>query len=356
MMTLRQESKRKGKTGIVLAGLIAVASAVTTAFGGADQNQVSTRKKVGISFKLSGSGGYLLDGMGDLNSFRLSRTAYAELLNQRPGYSSALDWNRPWFVPDLSADIIINIGRRFGIGIGTAFIQGKSKGVNSVRYSGQGYNWWSGDSYEETVKSIGTYGFNVTAVPVKLDLYFFQPLTSSGAISLFARAGAGYYFGNLKKSFDRQRESRVDYSGPLYVEESSGSLVETAKDEALGFHGGLGVEFMISRSVSFCSEVFGRFVDFDDWRGDLHYSYQSSFKAGDSSGWWREESSTETSNWKGSMWTYQVPDDYEDLTYTEMYVFPEKPQSDYLKQVRKTVINLDACGISFSVKFRFDLF
>jgi len=352
----RKESWRKGKIAVVLVLLIAVGCSAPAAFGGADRGQVSSRKKVGLNLKLSGGAGYLLNGMGDLDTYRLGREAWAARLDQEPGYSSALDWGRPSFVPDLSADIIVHIGSRFGFGFGTSFIRGQSSGVHSVSYSEQGTGWWSGEPYEETGRTGDNYAFELTAVPIKFDLYFFQPLKSSGTLLLFAHAGVGYYFGKVKKSTDRHDESETDYSGYIYADESDSHLREEAKDETFGFHGGLGLEFKISRAISLCSEVFARYVDFNDWRGDHEYSYRSSSKEGDGTTWWDEQSSEESSSWKGSMWTYKIYDGYHDVTDTYMVILPEKPQDSDFKDVRKTALNLNAFGIVFSVKFSFDLF
>jgi len=356
MIKHHKESGLKGRTWLALVLLFTITCSATTAFGGADQNQVSKRKKIGISLKLSGSGGYLLNGMGDLNSFRLSRKAEAEGLDQESGYSSVLNWGSPWFVPDLSADIIVNVGGRFGFGFGTGFIQGQSKGVHSVKYSEEGYDWWSGDPYKETSKWVENDSLKLTAVPIKFDLYFFQPLKSSGKISLFAHAGVGYYSGKLRKSYDQQGESKTDYFGSVYLDEWDNSITENAKNHAWGYHGGFGLEFKIAKGISFCSEVFGRYVDFNDWRGDANYSHRSNSKAGDDYGWWYENSEEETAHWKGSMWTYQIYDGNYDITHTYVFTFPDKPQGTDFKNVRKSALNLNAFGIVLSVKFHFDLF
>jgi hypothetical protein len=351
-----KESWRTGEMALLLVLLITIGCSAPVAFCGADQSQASSGKKVSLSLKLSAGAGYLLNGMGDLNTYRLGREAWAGRLDQEPGYSSALDWGRPSFVPDLSADIIVHIGSRFGFGFGTGFIQGQSNGVHSVTYSGQGNNWWSGEPYEETGRTADNYTFELTAVPIKFDLYFFQPLKSSGTLLLFAYAGVGYYFGKVKKSTDRHDESETDYSSYIYADESDSHLGEEAKDETFGFHGGLGLEFKISRAISLCSEVFARYVDFNDWRGDLDYSYRSSSKVGDGTTWWDEQSSEETVSWKGSMWTYKIYDGYYNFTDTNMFILPEKPQDSDFQEVRKTALNLNAFGIVFSVKFQFDLF
>lgn len=348
----------KGEMALLLIWLITIGCFAPAAFGGTVQGQeVSPRKKVGLSLKLSAGAGYLLNGMGDLNDYRLGRQSWAERLNQEPGYSSALNWGRPSFVPDLSADFIVRIGSRFGFGFGTGFVQGQSNGIHSVTYSEQGNDWWSGEPYEETGRMTTDYSFELTAMPVTFDLYFFQPLKSSGKISLFAHAGVGYYFGKLKKSTDQHSESTTDYFGYMYIDESDGNINEEAKNQAWGFHGGLGLEFKISRAISLCSEVFARYVEFDDWGGDAQYSYRYSFKAGDDIGGWDEQSSEESSSWKGSMWTYKVYSGSSyDVTSTNMFIFPEKPQDSDFKDVRKTALNLNAFGIVFSVKFQFDLF
>jgi len=193
-------------------------------------------------------------------------------------------------------------------------------------------------------------------MPITFDLYFFQPLKSSGTISLFAHAGVGYYFGKLEKSVVRHDESKIEYSVSIYTGESDSNITEEAKDQAWGFHGGLGLELKISRAISLCSEVFARYVEFDDWAGDAHYSYRYSSKAGDEYGWWEEHNSEETGNWKGSLWTYKIYDGYNNFTDTYMFTFPEKPQDSDFKEVRKTSLNLNSFGIVFSVKFQFDLF
>jgi hypothetical protein len=341
---------------VLLVFVISIGCSTPFAFGGSDRGESSSLKKVGLSLKLSGGAGYLGDGLGDLNTYRLGRNAWAERLDQEPGYSSGLDWERPWFVPDLRADVIINVGRHFGFGFGTGFVQGRSQGVHSVDYVGQGNDWWSGEPYDETDRTTANTTFELTSVPVTLDLYFFQPLKSSGTISLLAHAGVGYYFGKLKMSIDGHDETQVEYYGSVYANERESSLRQNAKDQAWGFQGGLGLEFEISRGISFCSEFFARHVDFKDWRGDIGYTSRSSSKAGDESGWWEEENSEETASWKGPMWTYYIHDGYYDMNNTYIFIFPEKPEDSDFRQVRKSAFNLNAFGIALSLKFHFDLF
>ena len=136
------------------------------------------------------------------------------------------------------ADLIFQINRNVGIGIGTGY----------MRFSKSSLATWSFGT--EDAKLSGTP--TLSAVPIRLGLFLTVPLanwinlTINGGVAAFAAL----------KLDSRQR---FDYSDGDWTEMSLSASKKAAIDN-LGFEGSLGLEFMISRNTGFFVEVLGRYA------------------------------------------------------------------------------------------------
>lgn len=323
----------------------------------AAQEEETPKKKVGLSLKLSGGVGYLLNGAGDVNDYRQGQKAILSDLYAHDGYTTAFDWRRPGFVPDATADIIFHVGPHFGFGFGSGYILGSSRGSYAVHYQASSTSW--GYQYAADSKYEYRPDYQLRAVPLKFDLYLFQPLGKARRLTLFARAGAGYYLGRIKIGLPYQstseRSSSYDFGTYNSLSASQIDIAGSAKCNTWGFQGGLGLELKLSRAISLGAEISGRAVNFKNWEGDLswtgkgNYTYESPYS-------YYESTATVNEKWHGFLWTYQIRDDETKKTYTYMMLFEKQPNGEYYENVRKTALNLNALSLALSVKVHFELF
>lgn len=324
-------------------------------YGNVEKNPESSGKKIRISLKFSGNYGYLFNGAGDLNKNREGLEAAMSDMGKSELYSSTFDWKRLSMLPDWKVDLIINITPKIGIGIGSGFITASNKGKYSLSRS-YSLSWedWT-DTGEGKLNVDEDY--KITAIPLNLDVYFFQPIGKSDKFTFFGHAGFGYYFGKLthvRKEDGSDKDEEFFDNELMHKVESdyNNTRNEEMKCNSLGFHGGLGLEMKISSVISLGAALFGTYVNFKDWEGDASSSWKSTGKYGDPSGGWHEWSrSGEDEDEYGQLWSHYYRSEDQNKDYVTMMFEKEKPTR--FKNVRKSSINLNRVGLSFSVKFYF---
>jgi hypothetical protein len=314
---------------------------------------------VEISFKLSGSYGQLVNGAGDVEEARKGWESYYFDLNQEDGYTTTFDWETPKVTNDFRAELMFRITRNFAISIGSGYLIAKNPGSYTIdRDSIEDY----GDIYHSESRGHSAYAQKGTlsAIPITLDAYVFLPIGKKETFTIFAHVGAGYYFGKLDFNLDVDGTSNMtETSGGnlIYQSESTSNLQMTQKTDSnsLGYHGGLGLDIKLTRTLSIGAEAYGRHVVFRNWEGSnvtkLEYRYKSwNIWGGD-----REGVDSDTDSAYGNLWTYQSGCANENR-YTTMWVLDEKPEGTCIHNVRKSSINLNSYGISVSLKLSFNLF
>jgi hypothetical protein len=317
---------------------------------------------VEVSFRLSGSLGYLQDGAGDIDKARQGMEAAINTLYQDDRYSTTFSWERPSKTNDFRAEIVFKLSRNFGISIGSGYILAKNSGNYSFAFDFA--NEYEEDYYEKIDQNANYFqSYNVSSIPVTLDAYLFLPIGKRETFKIFAHAGAGYYFGRLKHTIDFDGTFIYErfVSGNLDVQEDISTkalLTEKANSNSWGFHGGLGLDVKLTRLLSIGAEVSGRHVNFRDWEGSQ--VIKTEYKEAYWFEWYGEGTSedTDTDSAYGKTWTYET-----DLgmgngnqSYAVMGISDEKPESKYFKNVRLSAINLNSYGFTVSVKLSFDLF
>jgi opacity protein-like surface antigen len=135
---------------------------------------------------------------------------------------------------DLEGDVIFYLSPRFGISLGSGYIHGnKVKDANKVILSGLTY----------------AYGMKMSAIPVRLGIYYSLPMSSR--IRIFLNGGVGYYFAKWSESIDWMA-STTD---------------QETKASGIGFHGGVGLEFKLVSPIAFILEGQGRHVKIGGFEG-----------------------------------------------------------------------------------------
>ncbi len=153
---------------------------------------------------------------------------------------------------ELGGDIIFELSRTLGIGIGSGYLE-------ASRLS----QMWldEGTNFDETVQAEP----KLSAIPIRLGLFLTFPLTKR--VNLTANAGASYYF-QARYSDDWGSWYSPDYS---YIHAWITTIAEK-RGISLGFDGGLGIEYKLFNKVFVCLDAKGRYARFRGLEGTSEFS------------------------------------------------------------------------------------
>jgi len=160
----------------------------------AEQAPLPDEKKSFVSLYLGG-GLNNIDG-GDLNRDIRDNNARYEALNGL-GYQwiNAMYWKEIKWMPHLKGEIILNLFKRFGLGLGfehTTKINPRIGTLSQYRYGSRIAGMQ--ESFAGTASIQGEH--ELTVQPVTLNFYYFIPV--GRVAEVFLTGGVGYYMGNLK--------------------------------------------------------------------------------------------------------------------------------------------------------------
>jgi len=265
----------------------------------------------GIEFgvKLHGGLSYLL--AGDINDALQGTTDYWDDLT----YVDVDGEVKPLHMGfDFGGEVIINFMPQIGIGLGVGYIQASSNSTIE--------DTWSGLAYEDT------FNPKVTAIPLTLGVYFGLPMGDT--MSVIANAGIGYYLGTF--SWNYSYESEYDD----YEENWE------AKSNAIGFHGGLGIEVNLSPSMALVVEGFGRYAKLKGLTGDYtweesYFGFSSQGSIKDATLWYYEWRSSSTGKW-----------------YPTIAFGQDEPQSTSSRRnIREGEVDLTGFSLRVGIKIKF---
>ncbi|MFQ6083177.1 MAG: SH3 domain-containing protein [Candidatus Aminicenantia bacterium] len=198
------------------------------------------QRGIGFGVKLSGGMNYLV--IGDSNEFMEGDTDWFEDLAMAYGGTTDGEFKKIHLGLDFEGDMIVYLNPRFGISVGSGYIYGKKgKDVSMITIT------WPAETETDT------HDTKVSAIPVKIGVYYSLPMSSNARF--FLNAGAGYYFARWSDSF------RFEWNGDWYTSDSE------AKGNGIGFHGGVGFEIDIARNFAFVIEGYGRYAKIDGFEG-----------------------------------------------------------------------------------------
>jgi hypothetical protein len=143
---------------------------------------------------------------------------------------------------NFGADLIYQISPTIGIGVGAGY----------MRNSADSLATYIDDPFEVDILS----GATITAIPIRLGLFFTFPL--GGKLNLTADAGAAYYAGLKLDGMEG-----LDYPDGSWMERAVSGSQRSSAD--IGFHGSLGVEYKLSPMMGFFVEVLGRYASFKNF-------------------------------------------------------------------------------------------
>ena len=267
----------------------------------------------GISFgiKLTGGMNYLL--IGDPNEDLKGYTNLMDIWANRCGYTMDGEFKELHLGLDFEGDLILYLTPHLGISIGSGYIYGKKgKDENNIFITGPTLTW---DTQTHTDK------IKVSAIPIRIGIYFFLPVSSQARF--FLNGGAGYYFAKISEAY------RHEYNGKWFTRDQEA----TAKD--IGFQGGIGFEYDLAQNISFVIEGQGRYAKIGGFVGDQ--------KQKNSGGW--------SNSWKGTLY-YEEYECFEGW-FPEIRVWDEEPTEAWLRNAREAEVDFSGVTVRAGIKIKF---
>ncbi len=226
-------------------------------------------------FSLKLMGGFSTMGGGDLNdAITESHRLYSDYTKEE--FIGSFDLDEFRWITDFKGELILHLTSNIGIGIGTEYLSKTNKGTAKLDYSYEETYLYRTYYYEYKLND--DISWSIKAIPILLNLYYFVPIGSRAVISI--NVGGAYYFGSLeyKDGYDYSRD--YSFESATYLDSSdtysyNGTIEEKTKSGALGFQGGLGLEFYITSNIALVAEISGRVVNFKDWTGDFTNDWSS---------------------------------------------------------------------------------
>jgi opacity protein-like surface antigen len=265
-------------------------------------------------FSLKFTGGYGTMSIGDLNVL--------------PNATKEGAFKKPNTGFEYEGELIISLSEHFGIGIGAGYIWREEPSESTFEEDFGSYYLQSDNSYSP----------ELSAIPIKLSVYYYFPILSR--MNLFLNGGIGYYFGKL--NYHRLVDSHHVFEDLDSQDVKEDSVMET-KDNGMGFHGGIGLEYDFMKNLTLFIEGAGRYIQLKGWEGDIIRYVESTYDDGTTEG------ATETSY--GTLWYYEYyPETHPDWPSYVLKIQEEKPMHSEFRNVRKA--EGDLSGLSVRIGFR----
>ena len=270
------------------------------------------KSAIGFSIKLWGGGGYLFENQYN-DHLRSQNAALAA--------SSSVVVNREFTfmntASNLGAEFILHIGSNLGVGFGIGYYMAKKE--SRAELSG----------VIEPGDITWTLSPKITALPMTLSILYRLPFGDKFRLNLVA--GAGFYNGKAywKESYE--------YTSPIF---GTGYMRQDwyAYNDALGFHGGLELEWEIVPGIGLVIGAFGQNVALTDLTGDLTWSNVASFYGIDESG---EEKDI-------TLWFLE--EDYYGPWYPQLWLREDEPSSPFVRNVEKARISMSNISLLVGIK------
>jgi opacity protein-like surface antigen len=297
-----------------------------------------------IHLKLAGGLSFLSDGGGDLESIRLSSQEPDDFPIER-----TFDWEGISSIADWKAEVLLTFGRHFGAGFGVGRTSMSSTGDFFRRYYYYGFEW---TEFLFDEKNSFHQQFQVSALALQLNAYAFLPL---GRFKAYVFGGPGLYFGSFSHEFDCDLSWYVYERGFAPDWESIDDkmkhleISETAQDRALGFQGGLGLEFQVWPQISVGFEASIRRVNFKNWDGTSTTSYQALDKSFDTASGWSTEQESWTHTGEGPLWFcyLELP---HSVHIPTLFIGEDPPEDYYTNPTRQAAIDFNAVDLLLTLR------
>lgn len=267
-----------------------------------------------FSFKVTGGYGTILTG--DFN--KVISSFYTQLLNLAGAFLSSKEgeFEKIPMGIDYEGEFILNLTKNIGIGIGVGYIQRSIASEARLKLGSLFGN------YKLEPKG--------TAISAKLSAYYLYPVGTR--INIFVNGGIDYYFERITY----YSKVEINSSELIFYKKYEGS----AKDNGIGYHGGIGFEYNVAKNIGIYIEGAGRYVKLRDWHGDYTLTYS-------------KEIINKTS---GTFWYYEELDESTGEYYSNFTISKEKPtfksKEQNYRNIRKAEITLSGFSIKIGIRIK----
>jgi len=267
----------------------------------------------GIKFGFRITGGASLLMRNDINDHLQS---YNDLFEDDPYFTVDSEFELIKMGTDFSGEILVSFMPNLSVGIGAGYISAGKETTMELSYT----------SYSED----STYNIKFSAIPITLSFYYGVPVGSSMQVML--NAGLGYYLGTV--------DFNLFFEGDTGFYTDEGTDNWSAKSNALGFHGGIDLEFGIAHNLALVVGAKGRYAKLTDLTGTKDYDYSRS--TGYSYSYYNENATL----WFG---------DYKEGSkkYSLVQLSEDKPSGSSWSNVRKAEVNLSGIVFQAGIKVFF---
>jgi len=214
--------------------------------------------------------------------------------------------------PGLEAEFLFRPARNFGLSFGTGILRKKEDthlAAEQDALAGISVGWTA------------TY----QVIPLQLSGYYF--LESGSKMTVYAKAGIGYYFGRMTYT------SRTDQTLlGIGWDQNDGE----ATASGLGFHGGLGLEYPLSPTFAIFLEAAGRYVNLKDWSVENDYSAD-----------WGTEHQT------GRFWYAEKLVEASGKYYASLQLFEERPSNPDWRNIREAAFGFSGFTLKAGMRISF---
>jgi len=266
-------------------------------------------------FSLKFTGGYSTIVVGDFNTVIDAQDSYFETYAALLGVTKEGELKKFDRGVELEGEFIMTLTENFGIGIGAGYIQISKDNETSLRHELAGeFTYFIEPKF--------------TAIPVNLSLYYFYPVASS--TNLYLNGGVGYYFGNVTST------SRIDselIGEPPEWQKSEGEF----KDQGLGFHGGIGLDYHIGSNIGLFIEAKARYCKLKSWEGDETLTSSFGF----------------TEKNSGTLWFVEALDPDIDVWFSQITIAEQKPSGTETRNAREFEADLSGFSLRAGIRIRF---
>ena len=278
-----------------------------------------------LSIRFSGGMNYLL--LADINKCLSSVNNNKTFKYWRETDPSRIDGKiaqlNSW-LPDWEAELMININPIIGVGIATSgAFNRQNESSLTYTYEGSAGNQITAIGYEPEIQ---------VSMPIKLSVYY--ALHPRKSRNIFFTAGIGYYEGRMKEYF------KYEVTDPSGGYGWSTRYWETDNKYSLGFHGGVGMEYFLTKNLTLVMEACGRYVRINDFKARTRYETSDSL--------YIERA--------GSLYYFTMYDDGIGARYADLEVWEKPPELSIwdIDDVRKAALNLS--GVLLRIGIRIKLF
>ena len=281
--------------------------------------RVKVPREGGMQFGFTLKGGleFFIFGRNDIHShFQGMNDGWAHVVSSTPLVSLSGAFEETKSGLDLGGEFFFNFTPQLGIGLGIGYIQqaGKESGL-LLGDAGLGIE------FKATPK--------ISAIPILMTFHFGIPI--GNIMDITASAGGGLYLGTVQ--YDQVMKFM------LWGMWEQFDTAWKAKSNALGFHGGLGFAFHLSKFMDLVLDISGRLVNFKSLTADAAWVGTSNM--GPSS------SGTDTNQ---TLWYFESEQD--GLWFSQVMLDDTKPSAPNTRNEEEAVVGLSGLSLQLGLRLK----